>query len=107
MGDPDVHGDLPIPDLNESKELKVTINGPADDLNNGLDDEELLSWKAGRREWLIIIDLVAVALVVVSGPDTPMARFPNPLTGTRCNHSRSGTSSKLYILCASSSYDTD
>lgn len=106
MGDPDVHGDLPIPDLNESKELKVTINGPADDLNNGLDDEELLSWKAGRREWLIIIDLVAVALVVVSGPDTPMARFPNPLTALDATILVPALPVS-YILCASSSYDTD
>jgi hypothetical protein len=62
----DINGDLPTPDLSERKELKVTIHGRIGNLNNGSDDEEFLAWKAGRREWLIIIDLVAVALVVVS-----------------------------------------
>ena len=90
---------VPTDDPNESKKLKVTIDGPVDDLVNGSGDEEFLSWKAGRREWLIIIDLVAVALVVVRGSDTRIARFANPQPGPRCNHSRSGASSKLYTLC--------
>lgn len=89
---------VPIKDQNESKELKVTIDGAVDDFN-GLKDEEFLSWKAGRREWLIVLDLVAVALVVVRGPETRTARFANHQPGPRCNHSRTGTSSKLYSLC--------
>jgi hypothetical protein len=67
-----------IDDKNESKELNVTIAGAVDDLVNGLENEEFLSWKAGRREWLIVLDLVAVALVVVRGPETLAARFANP-----------------------------
>jgi hypothetical protein len=61
----DIHDNVPTNDLDTSKELKVAINGPIDDLGNGSDDDEFLSWKAGQREWMIIIDLVAVALVVV------------------------------------------
>ena len=61
----DIHNNASTNDLDTSKELKVAIDGPIDDLTNGSDDEEFLSWKAGRREWMIIIDLVAVALVVV------------------------------------------
>ena len=90
---------VPIDDQNESKELKITIDGAVDDLVNGLKDEEFLSWKAGRREWLIVLDLVAVALVVVRGPEIRIARFANPRPGPRCNNSRTGTSSKLYALC--------
>ena len=60
---------VPVDDQNGSKELKVTIDGAVDDLFNGLKNEEFLSWKAGRREWLIVLDLVAVALVVVRGPE--------------------------------------
>lgn len=90
---------IPIEDQNESKKLKVTIDGAVGDLVNGLKDEEFLSWKAGRREWLIVLDLVAVALVVVCGQDTRTARFANPQPGPRCNHSRPGTSSRLYSLC--------
>ncbi len=97
---------IPINDQNESKELKVTIDGAVGDLVNGLNDEEFLSWKAGRREWLIVLDLVAVALVVVCGQDTRTARFANTQPGPRCNHSRPSTSSRLYSL-AYSNYEAD
>jgi hypothetical protein len=89
---------VPADDQNESNELKVTIDGAADDLSNALKNEEFLSWKAGRREWLIVLDLVAVALVVVREPETRTARFADPQPGPRCNHSRPGTSSKLCTL---------
>ena len=61
------YNNLPVPTDNQngSKELNFTIDGAVDDLANGSNYEEFLSWKAGRREWLIVIDLVAVALVVV------------------------------------------
>jgi hypothetical protein len=65
-GDRGTHDSLPVNDLNASKELEVTSDGLVVDLVNGLNDEEFLLWKAGRHEWMIIIDLVAVALVVVS-----------------------------------------
>ena len=90
---------LPADDQNESKELKVTIDEAVEDLFNGLKNEEFLSWKAGRQEWLIILDLVAVALVVVREPKTQSAGFADPQPGPRCNHSRPGTSSKLCTLC--------
>ena len=57
--------ETPTNDLNGSKELEVTINGPVEESANTSNDDEFLLWKAGQREWLIIIDLVAVALVVV------------------------------------------
>lgn len=89
---------VPVDDQNGSKELKVTIDGAVDDLFNGLKNEEFLSWKAGRRELLIVLDLVAVALVVVREAETETARFADPPPGPRCNHSRPGTSSKLCTL---------
>ncbi len=69
---------VPADDQNESKELKVTIDGAVEDLFNRLKNEEFLSWKAGRQEWLIVLDLVAVALVVVREPKTQSARFADP-----------------------------
>ena len=66
MGD---RGDsTPTTDIGGGKELEVTINRPVEESVDRSDDDEFLSWKAGRREWLIIIDLVAVALVVVCIP---------------------------------------
>ena len=57
--------DTPPNDVSGGKELEATINGLVKESADTLDDNEFLLWKAGRREWLIIIDLVAVALVVV------------------------------------------
>jgi hypothetical protein len=67
MGDRGTNDSLTTNDLGGSKELEVTIDGPVDESVERSDEDEFLSWKAGRREWLIIIDLVSVALVVVSG----------------------------------------
>lgn len=71
----DIYDALQTNGLDASKELQGAADARVDDLTNGSDDEEFLSWKAGRREWLIIIDLVSVALVVVRSSRVLIIRF--------------------------------
>jgi hypothetical protein len=94
-GDSSINDDSPA---NRDKSIaKVDVATEEPVVVNGSDDEEFRKWKAGRHEWLIIIDLVAVVLIVVCRVRHLEREFHSDhLLGARCYHSSSSTLSKIY-----------
>ncbi|PMD31069.1 MFS general substrate transporter [Hyaloscypha variabilis F] len=98
MGDRGTNDSLTTNDLGGSKELEVTINGPVDESVERSDEDEFLSWKAGRREWLIIIDLVSVALVVALDATILVPALPSIAVSLNANTTQTFWIGSSYLL---------